>query len=92
MLTARDGVGDRVTGLDAGADDYLVKPFALSELLARVRALIRRSAGRPDPLIRVGEVTIDTATRTVSRDGLPVALTAREYAAGGAARGSTAAG
>jgi two-component system, OmpR family, response regulator len=80
ILTARDGVGDRVRGLDAGADDYLVKPFALSELLARLRALIRRSAGQADPALRVGDVTIDTATRTVTRSGRPVPLTAREYA------------
>lgn len=80
ILTARDGVADRVKGLDAGADDYLVKPFAISELLARVRALIRRSAGRADPVIRIGGVAIDTAARTVSRDGIPIAFTAREYA------------
>jgi two-component system OmpR family response regulator len=80
ILTARDGVGDRVRGLDAGADDYLVKPFALSELLARLRALIRRSAGLADPVIRIGDVAIDTATRTVARDGVDVPLTAREYA------------
>ena len=80
VLTARDGVGDRVAGLDAGADDYLVKPFALTELLARLRALIRRSVGIADPFIRAGEVVIDTATRTVTRDGEAVVFTAREYA------------
>ncbi len=80
ILTARDGVGDRVVGLDAGADDYLVKPFALSELLARLRALIRRSVGQAETVIRIGEVAIETSTRTVTRDGEPVALTAREYA------------
>ena len=80
ILTARDGVSDRVKGLDAGADDYLVKPFALSELLARLRALIRRSAGLADPTIRIGDVAIDTATKTVTRQGEPVTLTAREYA------------
>jgi two-component system OmpR family response regulator len=80
VLTARDGVGDRVRGLDAGADDYLVKPFALTELLARLRALIRRSAGQADPALRIGDITIDTATRTVTRAGRPVPLTAREYA------------
>ncbi len=80
ILTARDGVNDRVMGLDAGADDYLVKPFALSELLARLRALIRRSAGLADPTIRIGEVVIDTATKTVTRGGEPVLLTAREFA------------
>jgi two-component system OmpR family response regulator len=80
ILTARDGVSDRVKGLDGGADDYLVKPFALSELLARLRALIRRSAGVADPVIRVADVAIDTATRTVTREGAEVVLTAREYA------------
>lgn len=80
ILTARDGVGDRVSGLDAGADDYLVKPFALSELLARLRALIRRSAGLADPAIRLGDVVVDTATKTVTRAGEAVVLTAREYA------------
>jgi two-component system OmpR family response regulator len=80
ILTARDGVGDRVRGLDGGADDYLVKPFALDELLARLRALIRRAAGNADPLLVVGEVAVDTRSRCVSRSGLPVPLTAREYA------------
>jgi two-component system, OmpR family, response regulator len=80
ILTARDGVGDRVKGLDAGADDYLVKPFALSELLARLRALIRRSAGLADPLIRIGEVALDTATRTIIHRGELLPMTAREYA------------
>ena len=80
ILTARDGVGDRVRGLDAGADDYVLKPFALSELLARLRALIRRSAGMADPVIRIGDVAIDTRARTVTRDGVDVPLTAREYA------------
>jgi len=79
ILTARDGVADRVRGLDAGADDYLVKPFELSELLARLRALIRRAAGQADPVIRVGDVAIDTRKRNVTRAGKPVALTAREY-------------
>lgn len=80
LLTARDTLDDRVRGLDAGADDYLVKPFALAELLARLRALIRRSVGIADPLIRIDDVVIDTATRTVVRAGEPVTLTAREYA------------
>ena len=79
MLTARDTVKDRVRGLDTGADDYLIKPFELSELVARVRALIRRSAGKSQPLIEIGNVTIDTTSRTVSVDGNPVALTAKEY-------------
>jgi two-component system OmpR family response regulator len=80
ILTARDGVADRVRGLDAGADDYLVKPFELAELLARLRALIRRAAGQADSVIGVGDVVIDTRTRSVFRGGQPVALTAREYA------------
>jgi two-component system OmpR family response regulator len=80
ILTARDGVGERIKGLDGGADDYLIKPFALSELLARLRALIRRSAGLADPAIRIGEIVIDTATQTVTRSGEPVPMTAREYA------------
>ena len=65
MLTARDAVRDRVRGLDTGADDYLVKPFDLSELLARLRALIRRSASQADSCIEIGDVVIDTAARTV---------------------------
>jgi two-component system OmpR family response regulator len=80
MLTARDAVRDRVRGLDTGADDYLVKPFDLSELLARLRALIRRSASQADSCIEIGNVVIDTAARTVLRQGQPVVLTAREYA------------
>jgi two-component system OmpR family response regulator len=80
ILTARDGVADRVRGLDGGADDYLVKPFELTELLARLRALIRRSAGNALSTITIGEVVIDTAARLVTRAGQPVALTPREYA------------
>jgi two-component system, OmpR family, response regulator len=80
ILTARDTVTDVVRGLDGGADDYLVKPFHLAELLARLRSLIRRSAGQPDPLVVLGDICIDTRSRTVARDGQPVALTAREYA------------
>ncbi len=82
ILTARGGVGDRVKGLDAGADDYLVKPFSLAELLARLRALIRRSAGHAEPALRLDahDLVVDTATRTVLKGGEPVALTAREYA------------
>jgi two-component system OmpR family response regulator len=79
MLTARDAIRDRVKGLDAGADDYLVKPFDLDELLARLRALIRRSARQAEPCLTIGGVTIDTAARTVVRNGEEVALTAREY-------------
>ncbi len=80
LLTARDAVADKVRGLDVGADDYLVKPFDLGELLARVRALIRRSAGQPAPIIEIGEVAIDTGAKRVTLDGKPVVLTAREYA------------
>ncbi len=80
ILTARDAISDRVRGLDSGADDYLVKPFELVELQARLRALIRRSAGNADSTIELGDVVIDTAARTVSRAGQSVALTPREYA------------
>ena len=80
MLTARDSLQDRVRGLDAGADDYVVKPFELDELLARLRALIRRNAGLASAEIRLGNLIIDTARKTVSRDGKNVLLTAREYA------------
>jgi two-component system OmpR family response regulator len=80
MLTARDAPKDRVRGLDTGADDYLVKPFDLTELLARLRALIRRTAGQSRPQIDLGDIQIDTRARTVTRAGLPVVLTAREYA------------
>ena len=80
MLTARDAPADRVRGLDGGADDYVVKPYHLAEVLARVRALIRRSAGQPDPTLTVGDVSLDTGRRTVHRGGVPVPLTAREYA------------
>jgi DNA-binding response OmpR family regulator len=80
VLTARDGPGDRVAGLDAGADDYLVKPFELDELGARIRAVLRRQAGRAMPLLAHGGITLDPATRQVSRDGQPVLLSAREYA------------
>lgn len=80
MLTARDATRDRVRGLDTGADDYLVKPFDLDELLARLRALIRRAAGQTRNVIEIGPVTIDTVARQVARDGEIVALTAREYA------------
>lgn len=79
MLTARDAVPDRIRGLDLGADDYLVKPFVLSELTARVRALIRRAAGKPQSVITIGEVRIDTAARTVSQQGELVNLTGKEY-------------
>ena len=80
MLTARDAVPDRIRGLDAGADDYLTKPFDSDELLARIRALIRRSSGQASSLVEIGPVTIDTAARSVSAGGREIALTAREYA------------
>mgnify|MGYP001416540592 CR=1 FL=1 len=80
MLTARDSFQDRVRGLDSGADDYLIKPFDLSELLARVRALIRRSSGMASSEILLKDVVIDTRSRTVTHNGETVALTAREYA------------
>lgn len=80
ILTARDAVRDRVAGLDAGADDYLVKPFDLDELAARIRALLRRRGGRADPLIRVGDLTINPATKAVRLADEPVALSPREFA------------
>jgi two-component system OmpR family response regulator len=79
MLTARDRTVDRVRGLDTGADDYLVKPFDLSELLARIRALIRRSAAAPSSALRIGNVTVDTKARSVHKGKELVPLTAREY-------------
>lgn len=79
MLTARDASRDRVRGLDGGADDYVVKPFDVSELLARVRALIRRAKGRAKPHLEIGDIRIETGARSVSRAGVPVTLTAREY-------------
>lgn len=80
MLTARDTVPDRIQGLNHGADDYLVKPFNIDELLARLRALIRRAAGQTQALIRLGDIALDTAAKRVTRAGTEVALTAREYA------------
>lgn len=80
MLTARDATTDRVKGLDGGADDYLVKPFELDELFARIRAIIRRHAGRSHPKLVVGDVEIDTRGRRVEMAGRPATLTAREYA------------
>jgi len=80
LLTARDGVADKVAGLDLGADDYLTKPFAFEEFLARVRALLRRSPGRPEPLLRVADLCLDPATRAVTRGGRRISLTAREHA------------
>ena len=80
ILTARDTTADRVKGLDNGADDYLTKPFELAELLARLRALIRRSAGDASPRIEIADIVIDTRSRTVLRGTEEIALTAREYA------------
>ncbi len=79
MLTARDRSADRVRGLDTGADDYLVKPFDIPELLARLRALIRRTTLQARAALEVGDVQINTAARTVTRSGQPVTLTAREF-------------
>ena len=80
MLTARPEAPDRVGGLDGGADDYLGKPFDLEELLARLRALIRRSAGSASPVVNIGDISIDPIARKVTREGSDVVLTAREYA------------
>jgi len=79
MLTARDTPRDRVRGLDTGADDYLVKPFDLPELLARIRALIRRTAGQARPEIQLGDLVLDTRAKMVRRAGANIPLTAREY-------------
>src|SRR3989304_4277971 len=80
MLTARDAVADRVAGLDAGADDYLTKPFSVAEMLARIRALIRRGAVERPSVLRVGDLTLDPASKGVSRDGTAGELTAKELA------------
>ena len=80
MLTARDGVDDRVGGLEAGADDYLVKPFAVRELTARVRALARRHLSERTRVLRFGDAVLDTAAQTLAVGGQPVVLTAKEYA------------
>ncbi|MBS0322126.1 MAG: response regulator transcription factor [Proteobacteria bacterium] len=80
VLTARDAIADRVAGLDAGADDYLVKPFELTELTARMRALLRRQAGRAAPSVVLGPLAIDPATHGVTLDGVALELSAREYA------------
>ena len=80
ITTARDAVAQRVEGLDAGADDYIVKPYDLDELLARIRALIRRAAGRAEPVYEHGGVSIDPATRVVIAQGLAVVLSSREWA------------
>jgi DNA-binding response OmpR family regulator len=80
LLTARDGVADKVAGLDAGADDYLAKPFAFEEFLARVRALLRRGRGGAEPVLRLADLSLDPATRAVLRGRRRITLTAREYA------------
>lgn len=80
VTTARDTVNDRIEGLDAGADDYLIKPYDLDELSARIRALLRRSAGRSDPIIRRGSLTINPSTREVLFNGESVLLSSKEYA------------
>jgi two-component system response regulator QseB len=80
IVTARDALADRVAGLDAGADDYVVKPFELDELAARIRALLRRGAGRAAPVFSCGDIELDPTTRQTRVRGLPVALSAREFA------------
>lgn len=80
MLTARDALDDRIAGLDDGADDYLVKPFALGELTARVRSLLRRDAGRSGAVVKVGDLTLDTARFEATRAGRLLDLTAKEFA------------
>jgi DNA-binding response OmpR family regulator len=80
LLTARDRTEDKIEGLDAGADDYLTKPFDFTELTARLRALLRRSGGVASPVLRAGDVELDPATRDVRRGGDPVSLTPKEYA------------
>jgi len=80
ILTARDAISDRVKGLDAGADDYLVKPFDLEELAARVRALLRRKSGRADPVVQVGSLILNPATHEVTLEGKSISLSAREFA------------
>jgi len=80
MLTARDAVEDRVAGLDSGADDYLVKPFAFAELLARLRALVRRGEGERPAVLAVGDLQLDPATRDVHRGETPILLSAKEFA------------
>lgn len=80
ILTARDTINDRVTGLDAGSDDYLVKPFSLAELQARLRALVRRNCGEAGPTLKSGRIELDPAARSVRMDGAVVSMSGREYA------------
>jgi DNA-binding response OmpR family regulator len=80
IVTARDERQDRIAGLDAGADDYIVKPFDLDEVAARMRSVLRRASGRGDPTIRVGAISLDPLSRAVARQGKPVQLSAHEYA------------
>lgn len=80
MLTAKDALQDRVKGLDAGADDYLIKPFAFAELLARIRALVRRGAGSRPAVLRVADLVVDPVSHRVTRGGAPIRLTTKEYA------------
>lgn len=79
LLTARGGVTDRITGLDRGADDYLTKPFDFGELLARIRALLRRGADLKDSVLQVGDLAVDTRSHSVTRSGSSISLTAKEY-------------
>ncbi|MCC8404833.1 response regulator [Paraburkholderia sp. MMS20-SJTN17] len=80
ILTARDAVDERIRGLDAGADDYLIKPFDLDELAARIRALLRRRTGQKQPVYSHGELTLDPAAHEVTKDGVPLPLVPREFA------------
>ena len=80
IVTARDDIRNRIAGLDAGADDYIVKPFDLDEMMARIRSVLRRSAGRGDPVIQHGELRLDPVTHQVERNGVPAHLSAHEYA------------
>jgi two-component system response regulator QseB len=80
VITARDSVADRILGLDSGADDYLVKPFDLDELGARMRAVLRRHAGRADPVIALGDLRMNPATHELTQNGQPIVLSAREFA------------
>ncbi|NOT26028.1 MAG: response regulator transcription factor [Acidobacteria bacterium] len=80
VLTARDGSADKISALNTGADDYLTKPFTFAELLARIRALIRRAAGVPSPVVRLGPISIETSARRVTRDGIDIELSPKEFA------------